>query len=195
MEPNTNAPYTEEELYDLAAMEVSRHDIPESLRDDAIQEFAIAAWQAVGQAKTNPRGYQFIRGRGAMIDWCRREIDVEKAVPPQCAEGATRLSFDAPAEGSDGESTLLSETIADPNANIPGEEPSCPNDDGHIEAALSLLTPEERETAIRVLIQGQSQREAAEAMGKSRRQVQWLLENVHIRLETRMAAEGHAHSE
>ncbi len=188
MGQDTDAPYTAEELMELAAMEASRLNLPESMRDDAIQEFAIAAWQAGGQAKTNPRGYQFIRGRGAMIDWCRREIDVKKAVPPQCAEGATRLSFDAPAEGSDGESTLLSETIADPHAGIPGEESGEAFDCAHFVAALDVLEPEVREVARRIFREGETQDEVAATLGYSRSKVRRLLNRAKKRLGAEMGA-------
>lgn len=191
MGQDTNTPYTEEELYDLASKEANRQRIPELYREDAIQEFVIAAWQAGQRDGRNPRAYQYVRGRGAMIDFLREEIDVAQAVPPQCPESAMRLSFDAPTDGMDGEPTTLQEVIADPDAVIPGEEQPQQVNTVDIMAALSALTPEERKIAARVLVDGKSQREVATEMGTSRKKIRYLVENIRARIE---AAYPHAAS-
>lgn len=178
-------PYSAEELMDKAAMEAARCNIPESLRDDAIQEYVIAALEAGQRGGDNPRGYQYLRGRGAMVEFCRQEARAARAVPPGCAAGASRLSFDASVEGMEGDLTTLADVIPDENAVIPGEEPPEPVDYEHVRNVLADMTPDVREAAMRVLSNGEAQEDAAAGMEISRGKLRRLLRRAKKRIEAK----------
>lgn len=181
MNTQTTAPYTADELYAIAAKTAAQLDVPEKWRDDAVQEFVVAAWRAGERSDVNPRAHQFLRGRGAILDFMKHEIMMEELGPGECPKGAERISLGLPLEG-EGDASTLDETLIDPNALQPDAELRHEEREAAVRDALARLDPDQRTAAVSVWIEGRTQDEVAEAMKKTRQEIRTLLTLARRRL-------------
>jgi len=76
MPEETVLPVNPEELLTLGKMYAYICAVPENLFDDAVQEFAIGAWQAVMSANNeeNLRAFQVKAGQWAMLNFLKAEM-------------------------------------------------------------------------------------------------------------------------
>lgn len=192
--PNITAPRTAEELYGLATEAASDLKIPGKWRDDAIQEFVIAAFNAGQRSETNPRAHQVIRGRGAMVDFIRHEITMNERGPGECPTGAMRISFNLPVMGQCGEPTTLDETIPDQEGHAPDENLLWDERKAAVRSAMACLAPDERAAAVAVLIEDQTQEEAAITLNKTRKEIRHLLAMAMDRLPSMLRKYKHEYS-
>ncbi len=172
MSTNTpRGPYSPDELQAQAQRIALDWDIPLKWREDAVQEFVVAAVAVADAPDRGIRSHQHRCGRSAMIDYLRREERAEARRPDGCLPNGKRLSFDMPVPGMDGEPTTLGETIRDRSAPDPSDRMRDDDLKKAVAHAMSRLTPEEAEAARRVFIEGETQAAAAEAMGLTRDQI------------------------
>ena len=166
-----HGPYTPDELYAQAAKLAADWNLPEKWREDAVQEFVIAATEATASANKSVRAHQHRSGKNAMMMFLRREERAEGRQPRECLPEAKRISFDMPVPGMDGEAATLAEAVRDlqtpdPDAGLVVEDLR-----KAVVHAVSRLTPEEAEAVRRVCIEGETQRSAAKSMGLNEDQI------------------------
>ena len=186
---DTPLPHDPNTLYRLARRAIQRLGVPVRWQADAVAEYVMAAWKA-GQRTDHPgnvQAYQCLRGRGAVMDFVRRERRQEALAPGSCIVEAKRVSMEKMVMDSGGEWIPLSETIMDKNMPQPDARMLEAERNEAVRRALEELDPETRSVVQRIWLDGRSQTETAKELGLSRQKVQRLLDAVRARLRRRLA--------
>jgi RNA polymerase sigma factor (sigma-70 family) len=164
----TKPAFTAEELLELGREYARVENIGGDLREDAAQEFAVAAWQALTEAEhgENLRAFQIRAGKWAVANFLRGEYRCREH------EDAFREERFRLQEKND---DLSPETVMDESAEDP--LPALINrEDGARAMALLRQLPElERKVVVGIVLEGGTQRELATALGVNQRQVSRLL--------------------
>ena len=185
-----NVPYDEKTLYRMAEAAATEEGVPPRWREDAVAEYVARAWRAGQEAdiEGHPRAYQGRMGRGAIQNFLRRERHQEALSPASCIVDAKRVTLDKMIKLRDGERVPMVETIEDKNAKQPDARMLEAERNEAVKRAVEALPPVDREVVQRVLMDGQTQVEAAKALGLSRQKVQRILEKAGDRLRRHLAA-------
>ena len=194
-EPRTSrevatTPYGGEELMEQARREAERLNLPESRREDAESEYVLGALEAL-QKDDQPgdiRAFQRQCGQNAMRMFLRREIRHERQSPRTCPRGAVRQSLNQLVPDGDGMLVPLSETLTDRQDNAPDGGLLRAEREEAVRRALSQLEPALADVAEKVLIEGMTQEDAAEALGFTRMMLRTRLNEARQYLQDALAA-------
>ena len=186
------APHDPDTLYRLAERAVQQIGVPTRWREDAVAEYVLAAWVAGQQTDGvgNVQAYQCRRGRGAVIDFTRREQRQENLSPGSCAVGAIRVSIDKTIRLPDGEQVPMSETIEDRNMPQPDARMLEAERREAVDQAVEDLARVTQEVVRLAWLEGRTQVEMAEALGLSRQKVQRTLDYARVFLRERLEIFG-----
>ena len=182
-------PYDGEELMAQAAGAARALNIPEARREDAEAEYVLGALEAVhkNDRPDGIRAFQQRCGRDAMLKFVRREIRHERLSPGKCRRGAERISLDLMVPDEDGRRVPLAGTIPDPATEAHDSELERGENDAKMKAdvrrALNRLDPALAAVAVKVLIEGGTQEDVAEALGITRDVLRTRLSEVRRQLQ------------
>ena len=182
-------PYDENTLYRMAEAAATEEGVPHRWREDAVAEYVARAWRAGQQAKNrkNIRGYQCCMGHGALRHFMLREQRQESLTLPFCSKEAKRVTLDKTIKLRDGERVSMVETIPDEEAAQPDARMLRREREEAVRRAMEALPPLDREVVQRVLVEGQTQVEAADTLGLSRQKVQRILDSARACLQDHLS--------
>ena len=161
--------YTPEELQLIAGVYVYLAGVPQQLRDDAEQEFAIAGWKAASAAEhgENIQAFQVKAGRWAVKDFIKQEN--RRRLRQERYMLATFGTMD---------SGLSEESMPDQNAINPEDE-TILHEDGDRSMALLQALPEPGRSIVKgVVLDGRTQRELAAEFQLARSTVSDMLRRI-----------------
>jgi len=182
-------PHDTDTLYRLAKTAVKAIGVPDRWHEDAVAEYVAAAFTA-GLKTDHPgniQAYQCECGRGTVLNFLRRERHQEALSPASCSVEAKRVSLDKMIRMRDGELVPMIETIEDKNAEQPDARMLETERKEAVRRALAALSPVDREVVQRVLVDGGTQVETADALGLSRQKIQRILEKASAFLRKRLS--------
>jgi RNA polymerase sigma factor (sigma-70 family) len=153
--------FTAEELLELGREYARVENIGGDLREDAAQEFAVAAWQALAEAEhgENLRAFQIRAGKWAVSDFLKHE-----RLRRGNEERYGRETY--PVREEDGAST--EEIIVDESAEDPLQALIAGEDGARAMAFLRELPERERVIVEGIVLEGFTQRTLARKLGVSR---------------------------